>query len=628
MKGKPDTELVAESLAGRRDAFALLVTRYQDYAYGVAIGILSDFDLARDVVQDAFLNAYRDLRKLRDPVRFGGWLQGIVRHTAYRALRELKQVRLMAESLGGSAEPIAPAPLPDQVLEAEEQRRMVAKAIEGLNEKNRTVVSLHYVDGLSYADIASFLDVTEATVQGRLQRARATLRKELDMVKDAFQREGLPEDFSAEIKSLLDSIASKGKKNVEAMERLAEIGGPAVDPLCQALKDSRRPVRTAAAQVLCRIGDSRALRPVLSLLYNDDAWAYWNVFAKGKVMKIPGFKEELIKIVESEDKVDRHLAAQALAYAVDDEVVYDCVAKLFKEDPEARMHLLSGMRDQPAELIAPFVLKALKGRDPKANMMAIWIAMTRSIPVPIDVAFKMFSDKIPPWTHFSAARIILDHGDEGIEALNRAMQTGSVAERNTAAIMLAAEDNKDAHSVLREALNAKLNKQEWAAAIADALAGVYKEDLLSQILDGQYAPENHSTIIWSLAKSKKPQSGDLLQRLYRGENPGIKRAALRMLADQEGAAMLPELRDCLKKGKPRKVAQEAFNQMLRLGDQATSMVEEMFASEHWTERKAAVGLLKRWGKLTPEQIEQARSDPHVAVQQATNGATGTAHSGR
>ena len=106
--------------------------------------------------------------------------------------------------------------------------------------------------------------------------------------------------------------------------------------------------------------------------------------------------------------------------------------------------------------------------------------------------------------------------------------------------------------------------------------------------------------------------------MYRKEEAGIERAALRMLVEQEGAAMLPELRHCLKRGKPRKVAQEAFNQMLRLGARAMSIVEEMFASEHWTERKAAVGLLKRWGKLTPEQVEKARSDSHVAVRRAAD----------
>ena len=72
MDDKPDGVLVAETLAGQREAYCVLVRRYQDYAYGVAVGVLSDFDLARDVVQEAFLAAYRDLRKLKSPDRFGG----------------------------------------------------------------------------------------------------------------------------------------------------------------------------------------------------------------------------------------------------------------------------------------------------------------------------------------------------------------------------------------------------------------------------------------------------------------------------------------------------------------------------------------------------------------------------
>ena len=52
---RPDAALVRAALAGDRDAFSILVRKHQDYAYGVAISLLSDFDLARDVVQEAFL---------------------------------------------------------------------------------------------------------------------------------------------------------------------------------------------------------------------------------------------------------------------------------------------------------------------------------------------------------------------------------------------------------------------------------------------------------------------------------------------------------------------------------------------------------------------------------------------
>ena len=97
MDEQTDADMVADVLAGQRDVFASLVRKYQAHAYGTAIGILSDFELARDVVQEAFLAAYRDLRKLREPDRFAGWLHGIVRNRARSALRELRRVQELAE---------------------------------------------------------------------------------------------------------------------------------------------------------------------------------------------------------------------------------------------------------------------------------------------------------------------------------------------------------------------------------------------------------------------------------------------------------------------------------------------------------------------------------------------------
>ena len=88
------------------------------------------------------------------------------------------------------------------------------------------------MDGLSYADIAAFLGVTKTTVRGRLQRGRAQLRKELTMVERTFKEHELPRDFSAEINGLLDAAAARGKAHEKAIKRLAEIGAPAVDPLC------------------------------------------------------------------------------------------------------------------------------------------------------------------------------------------------------------------------------------------------------------------------------------------------------------------------------------------------------------------------------------------------------------
>ena len=305
MDRENDVALVKAALAGRREAFADLVTRYQDYAYGVAIGLLSDFELARDVVQEAFLCAYRDLRKLRDPARFGGWLCGIVRHTAHRALREAGQVRALAEELCGTMEPFAQTAPPDRAAEDAERREIVSRALARLSEKNREAVSLYYVDGLSYADIAGFLDVTEATVQGRLQRARAQLRKELKMVRETFKEKELPEDFSEEIGRLLEAAARHGEERGRAVERLTEIGAPAVAPLCEALKDPRLPVLRTAARALCAIGDPRALQPLLRGLYGHHAWGWKDdVFRDGRVLAIPGAREAFLSAIREGQRTE------------------------------------------------------------------------------------------------------------------------------------------------------------------------------------------------------------------------------------------------------------------------------------------------------------------------------------
>ena len=189
---------------------AALVRKYQDYAYGVSISVLSDFELSRDVVQESFISAYCDLSKLRDPTRFGGWLRGIVRNIAYRSLRQLKHVRLLTAQLAQTVEEVAPAPSPAKSAQQQEQCQLVQCALQQLGVKNREAVSLHYVDGLSYTDIAAFLDVSEAAVLGRLQRGRRQLRKELKVIEKTFKDNAPDESFARQVAEAIEVYSTKG----------------------------------------------------------------------------------------------------------------------------------------------------------------------------------------------------------------------------------------------------------------------------------------------------------------------------------------------------------------------------------------------------------------------------------
>jgi len=144
----------------------------------------------------------------------------------------------------------------------------------------------------------------------------------------------------------------------------------------------------------------------------------------------------------------------------------------------------------------------------------------------------------------------------------------------------------------------------------------YGDRLLAWAERNQPGPADDPALAWALGKARIAAGSAAAEDALHYGGPAVRAEAVNALAHAQGAAFLPELRACLRDGRPKKVARAAFRQMLRLGQAATATVEQMRTAEHWTERKAAVCLLRRWGRLTPEQQAQAQRDPHVAVRHA------------
>jgi len=622
MNEKSERELVGEVLAGSLEAFSVLVRRYQDYAYGVAIGVLSDFDLARDVVQEAFLCAFRELRKLQDPARFAGWLRGIVRHTAFRALRELDRVRRLADGLAEGAAAASSVPSPVQDAEEIERREIVRDALRRLNEANREAVSLFYVDGLSYADIAGFLDVTETTVQGRLQRGRAQLRKELlRMVEKTYQTESLPADFSDEIHRLLDVAAVRGQEHEDAVRRLVEIGPPAVDQLCDAVReDPRQPVRRAAAAALCRIGDARALRPVLRVLYTEQDWALDELFRSGQVLSIPGVREELLRILNRGTEADVYQTIQALAHVRADDDVHEALRMFVKDETRKaglRYHALWAMTkvrpDRAESDLTEFLAVPEVGRTARGCW---YFALRDGHRVSLETCVSVLGREAFPIVRVMAGRMILVHGEAGRRVLVQLLSDGTPDQRAAAALALARDRSDGVFGVLVHELVSGYRERKWSRTVASALVANFPEQLLAWSEESGRDLSVCSALVWALARLRiRAGQGAPDDVLHHG-TPGARSAALRELGRGREAAVLPELRRCLRDGRPRKVAQEAFRQMLRLRDVALPMALDMPESEPWTERKAAYSLLRRWGKLTEEQQARGLCDPHIAVRHA------------
>ena len=189
--------LIQRAQQGDLDAFAEVTRRFQHMAFGYAVALLRDLQQAEDVVQEAFVAAWFGLRRLADPAAFPGWLRGIVRHQAYRVLRQRPQAPLPLEAAFGVP---ANGSAPDRRAEEREQVAALLGAIAGLPSPVREVVTLFYIHDCTQQDIATFLSLPVTTVNNRLHAARQQLKRgTLTMVKDTLEAHRLPDDFAARI---------------------------------------------------------------------------------------------------------------------------------------------------------------------------------------------------------------------------------------------------------------------------------------------------------------------------------------------------------------------------------------------------------------------------------------------
>ena len=622
MKNKTDADWVMASLAGEEDAFGHLIHRHQNYAYGTAIGMLSDFDLAQDVVQDAFLIAFRDLTKLKDPKRFGLWLRGIVRNRALAALTELDRIRVLAQEMSYTYE-LVMQPQVGRVADSEGERRlMVHHALARLSDKNREVVSLYYVGQLSYADIARFLEITETAVQGRLQRARLQLREELKMVKEHFESEGLPDNFSEAIQHLLHE-AGKSKASWEtSLTQLADMGLPAVEPLSDALADSQKEIRHVAAFALCAIGDTRVVQPLLQMLSGHHLTPLMQQHSNrlGAFLNIPGMREELLRLLES-DRIQGG-AFFVLQHAVGDTEIYEAIERYYHRT--YNRSALSTLNRLDTTKSYDLVVASLNSEHPLKRIAGIATAEWQGVVPPLDVCISAFvrcaKDSRRPKINwgYGALRLIERHGEDGKKALEAVMDDGHPDLKAFAAVSESLRKTEDAFDLLTRAFLNGHRDRRWVSGFWRPLGYFHRRALVDWVVEKGDQLAEVPAPLWALALSKKSfeRVHPTVERLLDIGTPSVQEACVRILARQQGKVVLPLLRDCLAKGKPTRVARRAFHEMREMGDDAVAVAQEMFDSELWTERRAAVGLLRYWKKLTPEQVQQAKEDDHVGVREA------------
>lgn len=184
--GARDAELVAQVLAGDTDAFGRLIAPYERAAVSTAYRLLGNSDDARDVVQEAFLRAYRSLARLQDPTRFGPWLLRIVSNLSLNARRSRKSASFtLDEARGtegattGEGEPVVTALSPDHHAESRELQQALDAALARLPEKQRMALVLFTIEGWAQKDIAELLECSLETVKWNVFQARKRLKEML-----------------------------------------------------------------------------------------------------------------------------------------------------------------------------------------------------------------------------------------------------------------------------------------------------------------------------------------------------------------------------------------------------------------------------------------------------------------
>jgi len=179
-----DEELVARSVAGDTDSFNQLILRWERPIYALAYRQLGREDDARDVVQDAFLRAFRALPGFKGEAKFSSWLYRITLNLCRDVMRRAKRAPFVATPEGVDVADLAPADSAAESIEDAVTRRdlgrHVARAMSRLPEEQRSAIILKEYHGLTFQEIAELQGCPLSTVKTRLYQGLIVLRRELD----------------------------------------------------------------------------------------------------------------------------------------------------------------------------------------------------------------------------------------------------------------------------------------------------------------------------------------------------------------------------------------------------------------------------------------------------------------
>jgi RNA polymerase sigma factor (sigma-70 family) len=219
-----EAQLLRASATGSKEAFGLVVRRYQALVCSLTYSATGDVGASEELAQETFIRAWTKLRQLEDPGRFRAWLCTIARNLANTWLRSRRASA--AHSLDAAAEQPAVGPAPDEAASAKERQEIVWAAVGGLPSKYREPLVLFYRRQRSVEQVAADLGLSEDVVRQRLHRGRLLIKTEVSsLVEDTLARSGPGKAFAVAVVAALPAVVTPTAS--AAVVGIAAKGAPA-----------------------------------------------------------------------------------------------------------------------------------------------------------------------------------------------------------------------------------------------------------------------------------------------------------------------------------------------------------------------------------------------------------------
>jgi len=174
-----DEDVVGRILAGETSLFEILMRRHNEKVYRAARAIVRDEREAEDVMQEAYVNAYTHLQQFDGRAKFSTWLTKIAVYEALARARRQGRYRPLEDSSLETFMPTTSSPDPERQAFGRELGALIESAVDQLGDGYREVFMLRQVEGMSTAETAEALGISEDLVKTRFSRARHALQRDL-----------------------------------------------------------------------------------------------------------------------------------------------------------------------------------------------------------------------------------------------------------------------------------------------------------------------------------------------------------------------------------------------------------------------------------------------------------------